>query len=69
MNADGTFPTLSEMTIPRGHVFQTVFDGVSYDFVTTDTNKPTQNSRPLIIQMLRYHKEHIWSILLSMIDN
>jgi hypothetical protein len=42
-NADGTFPTLSEMTIPRGHVFQTVFDGVSYDFVTTDTNKPTQN--------------------------
>jgi hypothetical protein len=31
------------MTIPRGHVFQTVFDGVSYDFVTTDTNKPTQN--------------------------
>ena len=44
VNADGTFPTLSEMTIPRGHVFQTVFDGVSYDFVTTDTNKPTQNS-------------------------
>ena len=42
-NADGTFPTLSEMTIPRGHVFQTVFDGASYDFVTTDTNKPTQN--------------------------
>ena len=44
VKADGTFPTLSEMTIPRGHVFQTVFDGVSYDFVTTDTNKPTQNS-------------------------
>ena len=42
-NADGTFPTLAEMTIPRGHVFQTVFDGTSYDFVTTDTNKPTQN--------------------------
>lgn len=42
-NADGTFPTLAEMTIPRGHVFQTVFDGISYDFVTTDTNKPTQN--------------------------
>jgi len=40
VNADGTFPTLSDMTIPRGHVFQTVFDGVSYDFVTTDTNKP-----------------------------
>ena len=44
VNADGTYPTLSQMTIPRGHVFQTVFDGVSYDFVTTDTNKPTQNS-------------------------
>ena len=44
LKADGTYPTLSEMTIPRGHVFQTVFDGVSYDFVTTDTNKPTQNS-------------------------
>jgi hypothetical protein len=43
VNADGSFPTLSDMTIPRGHVFQTVFDGVSYDFVTTDTNKPTQN--------------------------
>ena len=42
-NADGGSPTLAEMTIPRGHVFQTVFDGVSYDFVTTDTNKPTQN--------------------------
>jgi len=41
--ADGTSPTLSEMTIPRGHIFGTVFDGVSYDFVTTDTNKPTQN--------------------------
>lgn len=44
VKADGTFPTLAEMAIPRGHVFQTVFDGVSYDFVTTDTNKPTQNS-------------------------
>lgn len=42
-NADGTYPTLSEMSLLRGSIFSTVFDGKTYDFVVPNTVKPTQN--------------------------
>ena len=42
-NADGTYPTTTEMIIPKGSLFQTVFDGVAYNFVTSTSSTPTQN--------------------------
>ena len=42
-NADGTYPTLNEMSLLRGSIFSTVFDGKVYDFVVPNTVKPTQN--------------------------
>ena len=43
-NADGTFPSTSEMQLERGSIFETNFDGINYDFVVPNTVKPTQNS-------------------------
>ena len=43
-NADGTYPTTTEMIIPKGSLFQTVFDGVAYNFVTSTSSTPTQNN-------------------------
>ena len=34
-NANGTIPTENDMTLPRGHNFSTVYDGVTYNFVNT----------------------------------
>ena len=42
-NPDGTYPTITEMTLPRGAKFSTVYDGVDYHFVVTDSKKPTQD--------------------------
>ena len=42
-NADATYPTLSEMSLLRGSIFSTVFDGLAYSFVVPNTVKPTQN--------------------------
>ena len=42
-NADGSYPSLSEMTLVRGSRFTTVFDGSSYNFVVTSSVTPTQN--------------------------
>ena len=42
-NADGTYPTVSEMAMQRGTIFNTVFDGLVYDFVVPSTVNPTQN--------------------------
>lgn len=42
-NADGTSPTTTEMQLPRGTTFVTVYDGSSYNFVVTTTKRPTQN--------------------------
>ena len=42
-NADGTSPTTTEMQLPRGTNFVTVYDGSSYNFVVTSTKRPTQN--------------------------
>ena len=42
-NADGTYPTTTEMQLPRGTTFVTVYDGSSYNFVVTTTKRPTQN--------------------------
>ena len=43
-NADGTYPTTSEMVIPRGSIFTTVYDGSTYEFVVPSSVQPTQNS-------------------------
>ena len=40
-NADGSIPTQNDMTLPRGAVFQTVFDGQPYNFVVPTSIKPT----------------------------
>jgi hypothetical protein len=42
-NADGTYPTTTEMQLLRGTTFVTVYDGSSYNFVVTTTKRPTQN--------------------------
>ena len=42
-NSDGTFPTISEMQLERGFLFETNFDGINYQFVVPNTIKPTQN--------------------------
>ena len=42
-NADGTFPTISEMQLERGNQFEAMFDGINYQFVVPNTVKPTQN--------------------------
>jgi hypothetical protein len=43
-NADGTYPTITEMTMPRGAKFSSVYDGVDYTFVVSDSKKPTQDT-------------------------
>lgn len=42
-NANGSYPSLSEMTLVRGSRFNTVFDGSTYNFVVTSSVTPTQN--------------------------
>lgn len=43
-NGDGTYPTSTEMTLPRGAIFETVYGGSSFEFVVTSSVKPTQNN-------------------------
>ena len=42
-NPDGTYPTVSEMQLERGSIFETNFDGINYNFVVPNTVKPSQN--------------------------
>ena len=42
-NADGTSPSISEMQLERGNIFETTFDGNVYQFLVPNTVKPTQN--------------------------
>tara|TARA_B110000495_G_scaffold203645_1_gene228439 strand:- start:3768 stop:5639 length:1872 start_codon:yes stop_codon:yes gene_type:complete len=42
-NADGTYPTPTQMTMPRGTIFSTTFDGTNYYFVVPSSVLPTQN--------------------------
>ena len=43
-NADGTYPTPNDMTLLRGALFQTVYDGSTLNFVVTSSVKPTQET-------------------------
>ena len=43
-NPDGTYPTPTQMTMPRGTIFSTTFDGVNYYFVVTSSALPSQNN-------------------------
>ena len=43
-NADQTIPTTNDMILPRGHNFTTVYDGVSYNFVSSDSITPTRDN-------------------------
>ena len=40
---DGTIPTANDMTMPRGHNFDTVYDGVTYNYVNTTSVVPTRD--------------------------
>ena len=40
-NADGTYPTVSQMQLGRGSMFSTVYDGATYNFVVPNTINPT----------------------------
>ena len=42
-NSDGTIPTANDMTLNRGHNFQTVYDAVTYNFVNTTSVVPTRD--------------------------
>lgn len=42
-NPDDTYPTTTEMSLNRGSLFQSTFDGISYDFIVPTTIKPTQS--------------------------
>jgi len=42
-NGDGSIPTSGDMTLNRGSIYQTVYDGSTYDFVVTESVKPSQN--------------------------
>ena len=42
-SADGSYPSLSEMTLVRGSRFSTVFDSSTYNFVVTSSVTPAQN--------------------------
>lgn len=42
-NADGTYPTPTDMTLLRGSKFTTAFDATTYAFVVVDSVKPVQN--------------------------
>ena len=43
-NADQTTPTENDMILQRGHNFTTVYDGVSYNFVCSDSVTPTRDN-------------------------
>lgn len=43
-NPDGTYPTPNDMTLLRGALFQTVYDGSTLNFVVTSSVKPTQET-------------------------
>jgi len=42
-NPDDTYPTTVEMSLNRGSLFQSTFDGTTYDFIVPTTIKPTQS--------------------------
>ena len=42
-NGDGTIPSAGDMTLGRGAIYQTVYDGSTYNFVVTESVKPSQN--------------------------
>ena len=44
LNPDGTTPTTTEMIINRGHRFNTVFDGVTYEYVVEKSVTPTESA-------------------------
>ena len=44
-NADQTIPTENDMICPRGQNFSTVFDGISYNFVCSDSVVPQRSNQ------------------------
>jgi len=42
-NPDDTYPTTVEMSLNRGSLFQSTFDGTTYNFIVPATIKPTQS--------------------------
>ena len=52
-NPDGTYPTPTQMTMPRGTIFSTTFDGVNYYFVVTSSVLPSQNNTTFLYSRCR----------------
>tara|TARA_B100002019_G_scaffold293485_1_gene321426 strand:- start:3127 stop:4998 length:1872 start_codon:yes stop_codon:yes gene_type:complete len=42
-NPDGTYPTTTEMTLQRGQIFSTSYDGTNYEYVVSSSVRPQQN--------------------------
>ena len=42
-NADGTSPSTTEMTLNRGSIFTTTYDGLTYEYVVPNSVRPSQN--------------------------
>ena len=42
-NPDQTYPTTTEMILPRGTVFSTAYDGKNYEYVVSNSVRPVQN--------------------------
>lgn len=55
----GNYPAVNDMILPLGSNFETVFDGVTYNFVTTDTFKPTRNNEDFIYKNVQI-SQGVW---------
>ena len=67
-NADGSIPTQNDMTLPRGAIFQTVFDGQPYNFVVPTSIKPTSEGTRFVYSNVELVKEHMQPIHSYMTD-
>lgn len=45
LDVNGNLPSINDMILPLGSKFETVYDGTTFTFVTTNTYKPTQNGQ------------------------
>ena len=50
VNADGTIPTTSDMSLSRGHNFSSIYDGVNYNFVCKDSVVPTRDNQDFVFK-------------------
>lgn len=56
LNSDGSSPSITDMILPAGSVFSTVFDGVTYNFVLVSSKTPTQNGTSFQYNAIDIHQ-------------